>query len=115
MQTTPITYNGVTFNHNIEILRDIADTIGTHNMANVYDRYSWAVTEYGHILIMIRHRDKYVLIEFEGDGVCVMAECGSYGNLIDKNTVLFDTHWYTSSNVKDAFAALVKKNFGIYV
>ena len=113
---TPITYNGVTFNHNIEILRDISDAIGAHNMANGYDRYSWAVTEHGRIQVMIRYRDKHVLVEFEGDGICVMTECDSYGHPIDENKrVLFDSHWYTGSNIKDAFALTVKKNFGIYV
>ena len=32
---TPINRHGVTFSHNIEILRDIADTIGIHNMAMI--------------------------------------------------------------------------------
>ena len=44
-----------------------------------------------------------------------MTECNSYGHPIDENNrVLFDSHWYTGSNIKDAFAQVVKKNFGIY-
>ena len=57
---TPINRNGVTFSHNIEILRDIADTIGIHNMANGYDRYSWAVTEGGCVQIMISNHSSNI-------------------------------------------------------
>ena len=57
---TPINRHGVTFSHNIEILRDIADTIGIHNMVNGYDRYSWAVTEGGCVQIMISNHSSNI-------------------------------------------------------
>ena len=57
---TPINRHGVTFSHNIEILRDIADTIDIHNMANDYDRYSLAVTEGGCVQIMISNHSSNI-------------------------------------------------------
>ena len=57
---TPINRHGVTFSHNIEILRDIANTIGIHNMANGYDRYSWDVTEGGCVQIMISNHSSNI-------------------------------------------------------
>ena len=57
---TPINRYGVTFSNNIEIIRDIADTIGIHNMTNCYDRYSWAVTEGGCVQIMISNHSSNI-------------------------------------------------------
>ena len=57
---TPINRHGVTFSHNIEILRDIADAIGIRNMDNGYDRYSWAITEGGCVQIMISNHSSNI-------------------------------------------------------
>lgn len=86
------------FNHNIEILRDIAEIVGIGDMVNAYDNISWGVTEGGRITIMITDR-RYgfdfhgVIVEFQGDGCCTIHSCDQYGKVLDESDrTSFDTH-----------------------
>ena len=86
------------FNHNIEILRDIAEIVGIGDMVNAYDNISWGITEGGHIVVMISDR-RYgfdfhgVIVEFQGDGCCTIYNCDQYGKVLDESDrITFDTH-----------------------
>lgn len=86
------------FNHNIEILRDIAVIVGVGDMSNAYDNISWAITEGGRAAVMITDRRygfdfRGVIVEFQGDGCCTIYKCDQYGKVIDDSEYTnFDTH-----------------------
>lgn len=111
---TPIYFDGRCFSNNIEIIRDIAETIGIRKMSNAYTKYSWAVTEYGRIQIMIADRSNGVCVaaEYQGDGCVVIMECNDYGRPLEwSDRVLFDTHSHTGEDISKKFAEVVYKNF----
>ena len=118
-------WNGY-LNHNIEIIRDIAETIGLDRMANAYGNLSFGTTEGARMIIMIESRHygkdtKYVCVEYEGDGVCHIEPTDSYGNPIDDRhdfNKLFDTHAYYCHNGTssvDAFHKHLKDKFDIII
>lgn len=110
------------YNHNIEILRDIAEVVGTGRMVNAYDNVSWAITEHGRIAIMITDRrtveDKFraVTVEFQGDGICVIYACDVYGKPIyDEESTGFDTHSYVCrrDGAHESFKKLLKDKYDV--
>ena len=113
------------FNHNIEMLRDISETIGLDCMVNAYGNLSWGLTEGNRIVIMIENKHnngndaKYVCVEYQGDGVCTIEDTDAYGKPIDDNhniDKLFDTHaYYCGKSSRDAFHKRLKDKFDITI
>lgn len=110
------------FNCNIEILRDIAETIGVHYLNNGNSNISFATTEYGRIQIMI-HNHRYrnadninsVCVEYQGDGVMSIHPCDSYGYPIGDKYELFDTHWHPGGDHVKIFHDMIKNKFNITI
>jgi hypothetical protein len=110
------------FNHNIEILRDIAEIVGIGDMVNAYDNISWGITEGGRIAIMItdrRYRFDFhgVIVEFQGDGCCSIYNCDQYGKVIDDgNYTTFDTHSYICkpNGANRAFKNILQNQYDVY-
>ena len=111
------------FNHNIEMLRDIAETIGLDRMSNAYDNLSFGMTDGGRIVIMIHNyrSNTYVCAEYQGDGIVTITATDAYGKPIDNThniESVFDTHDYDCRNgtcIKDVFHKLLKDKFGIII
>lgn len=110
------------FNRNIEILRDIAETIGLQYLNNGNDNISFAITEYGRIQVMIRNH-RYsdnnniissVCVEYQGDGVMTIQPCDGHGHVIGDKYELYDTHWPGNDHVK-IFHDMIKKKFNIRI
>lgn len=111
------------FNHNIEILRDIAEIIGIGDMVNAYDNISWAITEGGRIAIMITDRrcgfDFHgVIVEFQGDGCCSIYGCDQYGKIDEYNyrRTTFDTHSCIGhpDGVNRKFKNILRNDYNVY-
>lgn len=108
-------------NHNIEIIRDVAEIVGIGDMVNAYDNISWGVTEGGRIAVMITDR-RYgfdfhgVIVEFQGDGCCSIYSCDQYGKVIDNHYTSFDTHSCIGhpDGANRKFKNILQSNYDIY-
>lgn len=110
---------GGIFNHNIEMLRDVAQTLGFGKMVNAYDNLSFGINKNNHIVVMIKGTDdigdrKYICVEYEGDGMCHIEPVDYSGNVLDDRhdfNKLFDSHGYNKPTIEEAFRTHLRNHF----
>lgn len=108
------------FNYNIEALRDAVEVIGSHSMTNAYQSMAWAITDGGHLAVMItdcrsvESEFRAVMCEFQGDGCATIYKCDCYGKPIyDGEYTLFDTHSYIGKSSNKEFKKILKSHYDV--
>ena len=96
-------------NHNIELLRNIAEFLGAINLKHGQAFYGYEST-FGRLVVWYKNLDLShnlisdnpnnigIIVEAEGDGIVAMYKADQFGNRVNGYREMLDSHWFDSAD-----------------